>query len=289
MADEDDLSLLADSEPTDTATPTSEVILSKEFQTWTKSSTVPKLIYAKQCLLDNAFKINKLKLFQQSFDQFQTEKVLPYASLPETEVSENQLEIINQEAKLQYLKSKEKLLKLENDNLKIKDYIDLKVETTVLPHSLETAISYINEQCSGYEDACNQAYQAHYANRTTKNGCQLRGKFKLAKDFKNALDDLEITEILFVQSPKPPKNVSYKDLISVKKMKTADDFLSKSKPKISLKSKNSTKVKPTPQKMSRKRAQSPVKVKNTKIQRRSPQKRKSPVKHSHQKSSKKRR
>ena len=248
------------------------------------------MIYAKHCLLDNGFKIKKLKLFQQSFEQFQAEKVIPYASLPDSDVSENQIEIIQQEAKLQYLKSKEKLLKLEQDNLRIKDYIDLKIENTVLSHSVETAVSYINEQCSGYEDACDKAYQAHYANRTAKNGCQLRGKFKLAKDFKNALADLDLTDILFVQPPKAPKGICYKDLISAKKLKTADDFLSKSKPKnSSLKSKNLTKVKPTPQKMSRKRAQSPVRTTFPKVQRRSPQKRKSPVKHSHHKQSSKRR
>ena len=97
-----------------------------------------------------------------------------------------------------------------------------------------------------------------------------------------------LTEVTFLNQPKPPKSLSYKQLLSVSSIKQASDFLS-SKPlsKNTTKNKNNkpTKnykpVKPTPQqkKSSNKRRNlSPVRKIWSKAQKRSPVKRRSPQK-----------
>ena len=258
----------------------SDYLLEKEFSTWRKSTHVNKLIYAKQCIIENNFKVQKIQLIQQSYELFKQEDVLPYHILPQENPTELKLAILKQEAQVQYLKAKEKILKIQDETAKIEAYINQTISKTLIDKLKETAISFLNDETDSYEEASKMAYKSHFENRTSKVGVQTKGKFLNSKDFNEELSKLEhITEVSFLTTPVPPKGMSYKSLLSVATTKQPSDFLSKkpaAKPiqKSHKKQKNSSTVKPTPEKMSRKRDNnSPVRKFWPKNQKRSPVKR----------------
>ena len=159
----------------------SDYLLEKEFSTWRKSIHAQKLIYAKQCIIENNFKVQKIQLIQQSYELFKQEDVLPYHILPQENPTELKLAILKQEAQVQYLKSKEKILKIQEEIAKIEVYINTTISKTMIDKLKETAISFINDETDNYEEASKLAYTSHFENRTSKVGVQTKGKFLVLK------------------------------------------------------------------------------------------------------------
>ena len=194
------------------------------------------------------------------------------------------------------LKTKEKIVKLTEENNKIRTFIEKEIELTLIDRLRERAIQFLYDQTSTYEEAANIAYQSHFSNRTTKTGVQARGKFLNVTDFNNSLAEIDtLTEVIFLETPKPPKGLSYKQILLVSTAKQATDFLSAKPPTKSTSknkpAKNFNTVKPTPKqkKSNKRRNQSPEKKAWPKSQKRSPVKRRSPQKQTTASSKKRRR